>query len=335
RMIIYAHIAMTGLIALIIITAVLLVRQAIPKKAAYPLQYVAFFAVLALGIAATAIDQRVTTNITPYIGACIIAGTVILIRPIYSLLIYLFSYAAFFFLISTTMGSSEMLWSNGINGMTVTAISFLISVIMWRNNYIHINQQRHIKTQQTQLGKINKELKKMAYLDSLTGLPNRRHFDRIIKKEKALMMRKSHDSCLVMLDIDYFKKVNDQYGHPSGDKLLTQVSDLLLQHLRKYDTICRLGGDEFVLLLPQTNLSDAATVAENLRTLIESSGFSIGGNTVHVTASFGVAKLTGTDDCPLVNQYMIADHALYLAKQSGRNQVETWKPKDLKQPLYI
>ena len=324
-MLVHAHTVMSVILLAVLVTAVLLKRKKISQKFAHPLQYVGFFAVLALGVATTAIDQRITSNITPYICACLIAATVIIMRPVFSFLMFACAFSSFVFLLSISSLSSAMLWSNIINGLTVTAISCLISIIMWRNNYITIKQKRRIKIQQNQLGKVNKKLRKMAYVDSLTGLSNRRHFDRIIKKEKALMLRKGHQSCLIMLDLDHFKDINDQFGHPSGDSLLKQVGKFLLRHIRKYDTLCRLGGDEFIILLPQTALNDAETVAENLRALIEKHNFSINKLTINITASFGVARLICTDNSALANQYLTADHALYRAKQDGRNLVETWR----------
>ena len=327
KMIVLAHIAMAGLMLIVFLLSLLLSRQMLPKKLAYPLQYIAFISVLALGIAATTIDQRVTSNITPYIMACLLSATVILIRPVYSMLMFMGSYFTLFFFIEMTSTSIETLWSNRVNAMTVMAISFLISVLMWRNNYIHIRQKRHIDAQQIQLKKINRELNQMAYYDSLTGLHNRRHFDRVIKKEISRMQRKDYSSCLVMLDIDYFKIANDTYGHPAGDKLLIQISNLLSRNIRKYDTLCRLGGEEFIILLPQATLDDGLAAAENLRKLIDAYRFTADKEPVHLTASFGVALLNPSEDPALINQYNIVDHALYLAKQSGRNCVKTWTEK--------
>ena len=137
------------------------------------------------------------------------------------------------------------------------------------------------------------------------------------------MMRKNYESCLIMLDIDYFKFVNDCHGHPVGDKLLVQISTLLSQNIRKYDTICRLGGEEFLILLPQTDLDEALAVAHKLLNVISSQPFVINDKTVSITTSIGVSRLNKDADASLIEQYTHVDTALYKAKRDGRNCVRT------------
>lgn len=161
----------------------------------------------------------------------------------------------------------------------------------------------------------------MAYFDSLTGLPNRRHFDEVLQKELALIERKGHQSCLVMIDVDDFKGINDIYGHPAGDCFLAQLGGLLAQSIRKYDTLCRLGGDEFIALLPQTTLEEATAFAESLRERMVPYSFKIESVTIRATASIGVARLAGSREETLIKHYADVDKALYQAKQSGRNCV--------------
>ncbi len=123
-----------------------------------------------------------------------------------------------------------------------------------------------------------------------------------------------------MLDVDDFKGINDEYGHPVGDSILAQLGHLLSTSIRKYDTLCRLGGDEFIILLPQTSLAEAMIFAERFRKLAPYH-FPLESVTISATASIGVARLSGSRDDSLITQYADVDKALYLAKQEGRNCV--------------
>jgi len=160
--------------------------------------------------------------------------------------------------------------------------------------------------------------RKLAYLDGLTGIFNRRFFELRITEELERATRYGHDLSVVMIDIDHFKRLNDEFGHLLGDEVLRQVSAIFLAQLRKGDIVCRYGGEEFSLLLPETTGTNAMEVAEKLRRLIESYLFP--GVPVPVTISAGIAAfpLFGKTRDQLV---AAADNALYTAKQSGRNMV--------------
>ena len=314
--IIASHSIMLVLMAAFFITAMVLRKREKQGVSAKILQYSTFCTLLAAGVSLVSFDQLVTTNITPYILVCVIAGAVFMIRPLYSGLIYLASYAVFFYCIALAPNTSETIISNRSNGFAAIAIGFVISVMMWRNKLLNERQARCINQQK-------KKLEKLAYSDPLTGLPNRGHFDEMIKNEIALAKCSLRESCLIMLDIDFFKSVNDSYGHPSGDMLLVQVGELLSKNIRRNDFICRLGGEEFILLLPDISLDDAKEVAEKLRRLIEQNEFRVQENTVRITASLGVSVLDHSLDSTLAHQYSRVDRALYQAKKRGRNRVVT------------
>lgn len=162
----------------------------------------------------------------------------------------------------------------------------------------------------------------MAYYDSLTDLPNRRLYEKLIKQEISLMQRYGHETVLIILDIDNFKKINDTYGHPVGDDILRQVADLLKSNVRDSDTVFRFGGEEFIILMPQTSLEGGYAFADRLRKLIMDKTFSIGPITVQITSSFGITSMDDTNSQNLEGYYHLADRALYLAKQRGKNRVE-------------
>ena len=164
----------------------------------------------------------------------------------------------------------------------------------------------------------NKEYEVMASTDSLTGLYNRHKFLELYLSSYTSMVQRGGSMSLVMLDIDYFKRVNDTYGHNMGDKVLIQVSHLLLKVLRNIDIVCRWGGEEFILLLPTATLENAVYLAEKLRENMHNLDVEKISN---LSASFGVTEVRVGDDMQeVINR---ADKALYLAKNSGRNCVKT------------
>ncbi len=164
----------------------------------------------------------------------------------------------------------------------------------------------------------NKEYETIASTDSLTGLYNRYKLSELYISSSFTMKQRHNEMSLIMLDIDYFKKVNDTYGHNAGDKVLVQVAHALLKILRNIDVVCRWGGEEFVALLPTASMENAITLAEKIRVYIEELEIDVVG---HISASFGVAKVVENEE--LQSVIARADQALYLAKESGRNCVKT------------
>jgi diguanylate cyclase (GGDEF)-like protein len=161
-------------------------------------------------------------------------------------------------------------------------------------------------------------VKQLAYLDGLTGIFNRRFFELRIVEEIDRARRFQSGMAVLMIDIDQFKRLNDEFGHLLGDEVLRQVSSIFSQQLRKIDVVCRYGGEEFAILLSQTNPQHALAVAEKLRRLVESWQFP--GVPRPVTISAGVATFPdhGTTRDELVKS---SDAGLYAAKQGGRNRV--------------
>jgi two-component system, cell cycle response regulator len=161
-------------------------------------------------------------------------------------------------------------------------------------------------------------VKQLAYLDGLTGIFNRRFFELRIAEEIERARRFNAGMAVIMVDIDQFKRLNDEFGHLLGDEVLRQVSSIFHQQLRKIDVVCRFGGEEFAMLLSQTNPQHAFSVAEKLRRLIETWQFP--GVPRPVTISAGAASFPdhGTTRDELVKA---ADAGLYAAKLAGRNRV--------------
>lgn len=159
-----------------------------------------------------------------------------------------------------------------------------------------------------------------AKTDQLTGLPNRRAFEEEFARMIAETDRFGNQSALVIVDVDFFKKVNDSYGHDAGDQVLKAVGATLLSLKRTTDRVARLGGEELAMLLPQTDREGAVEAAERCRRAIEALAVRTGTGTVHVTASFGVAMYAARSQ-GAGSLFDRADQALYAAKHGGRNQV--------------
>jgi len=161
---------------------------------------------------------------------------------------------------------------------------------------------------------------RLAALDDLTGLPNRRAFESRAEQEQARARRYGQSVALVEIDIDRFKRVNDTYGHAAGDRTLSMLSKLLLRQLRAQDVVARLGGEEFVALLPETEIDRAVAVCERLRAAVADMTIEYGEHSFSVTVSMGVTVLLASDGT--IGQALIrADKALYRAKAEGRNRV--------------
>ncbi|MEX0604064.1 MAG: GGDEF domain-containing protein [Marinobacter sp.] len=171
----------------------------------------------------------------------------------------------------------------------------------------------------------------MAQTDFLTGLANRARFNDIFERERRRAIREKHPLTVLVIDLDYFKEVNDQYGHEAGDKALVYVARLLQKRLRATDLACRLGGEEFGIILVDTPGRRAMQVAEELRSALETHPFEIGADSIAMTMSIGVAEF-GPDGDELRAMLAAADHRLYQGKAEGRNRV-IWHPA--KQPELV
>lgn len=170
--------------------------------------------------------------------------------------------------------------------------------------------------------KVAEQRQRAAIEDPLTKLYNRKGFDKFMKKEIAEAERYKKTFCILMLDIDYFKSVNDAHGHPVGDLVLKEFSRALSEILRESDVLCRLGGEEFVAILPETDLVGARVISEKLRKKIGRQEVRIAEENIKITISIGVAEFQpGQKKKELVEA---ADMALYEAKNNGRDRVEVF-----------
>lgn len=182
--------------------------------------------------------------------------------------------------------------------------------------------EKEVKERTYELEQANKKLDVISRTDELTQLPNRRDMHKTIEKEVERANRFRKAFSIIFIDIDHFKDVNDTYGHAAGDAVLKSVASTIRSLLRKYDVLARYGGEEFLTLLPETELKDAAHVAERFRKQIENQTIFFGGKEIKVTITLGVAQFDsgqGAEKC-----IQLADKALYEGKEHGRNKVILW-----------
>lgn len=167
-------------------------------------------------------------------------------------------------------------------------------------------------------------LKDMAIRDRLTGLYNHMLIKELLEKEIAKQKRKDYDLSFAMIDIDYFKRINDTYGHMAGDIVLIELSNLLSLSIRKGDIVGRYGGEEFGIIMPEINKIDGINLFERIRKNVEGKDFHIENNIVNITISIGVCFKRPDEDMDYISMIKKADEALYLAKRNGRNRIEIY-----------
>ena len=170
-----------------------------------------------------------------------------------------------------------------------------------------------------ELVKLNGQLELTARTDGLTGLNNRRYMSERITDEFARFARHGKAFSLVIADVDWFKKINDSFGHQVGDCILKSIADDLRTEIRACDSVARWGGEEFLLLFPETDAKQAVILVERLRKQIADKVFCCENNQLHVAMTFGIAAAKEGDTVD--NMMKRADDALYKGKHEGRNRV--------------
>lgn len=183
-----------------------------------------------------------------------------------------------------------------------------------------------LQESQRQLHKANKELEKISYLDGLTGIANRRHFDNVLKKEWHRAMRNRSTISLIMLDIDFFKLYNDTYGHQGGDSCLKVISKILKEsENRPADLTARYGGEEFCLVLPETDVKGVKEIAYGILDRVRKTTIPHKSSKIskYLSVSMGTATFIPGRDTDPEKIIAVADQALYRAKNNGRDRVVT------------
>ncbi len=178
---------------------------------------------------------------------------------------------------------------------------------------------------------LSEKMKQIAVQDQLTGLLNRRGFSERAALVYAGARRSGRPVSVIMTDIDRFKDINDRYGHMAGDHALQHFAHVLAERRRAEDIVARMGGEEFALVLPGTTLEVATSIARALCDRIETRSITAAGETLEMTASFGVSTLSERDTC-LTDAIVRADRALYRSKRAGRNRIDIESSQSLNLP---
>jgi len=288
----------------------------------FTFQHVVIAIIAIMLISLVAFDQLITTNITPFILLCMGIGVAFILRPLLSVTIFGIFSIVFCIAVAIFQDDPAIVLTNRVNGVGFAVFGMSLSLIIWNIYKKSIEQEIEIERQQEELEEKNRELQRLAYLDTLTGLYNRRRWLELVEEEINLICRYDNLASIILMDLDNFKETNDQYGHPTGDAVLEEIAQLLTDNLRVVDKPCRWGGEEFIILLPQIPLGKGKAVAEKIRSVIEKSIFHIDGSEISIEASFGVASLKCKENA-FKESYSRADKALYEAKRKGRNRVET------------
>jgi diguanylate cyclase (GGDEF)-like protein len=281
---------------------------------------------LTFGAAAAIQDVRIGNGIATFLVICMGTSVLSLMRPAWSGLLFGSAFAVFWSILRSSAVDATLLASFQIQTIAALLMAQLISVMMWHQYARTVLLSRKLVLSNEALLVKQQELETLAERDTLTGLYNRRKFLQLAEQELCRAVRMPCDICLVMVDLDFFKQVNDQYGHPIGDQVLQQVAARLLSGVRATDIVARMGGEEFIVLMPDTPRAGALALAEKLRVALRERPMQLTESTVPITASFGLSGLEPQQRASLEALYAAADQALYVAKKQGRDRVEWVDP---------
>jgi two-component system cell cycle response regulator len=215
-----------------------------------------------------------------------------------------------------------------VQGLDYGADDYITKPFQYPELLARIRAAKRILDLQKELVETNKRLELLSITDGLTKLYNHRYFQDELARKFEEAQRYERPLSLVIVDLDFFKKVNDGYGHAVGDEVLKGVSRLFQESIRSTDVAARYGGEEFALMLPETELPDAIAFAEKIRTLVEETPIVTQAGTIAVTVSVGVGTIPHTLIHHAKELIVAADKALYRAKRNGRNQVQAERRED-------
>lgn len=299
------------IISLIVLVALYRLRNQTQRNWYWRMQSVMYaYMMMMLSILAyiTGLDQLISNSILAYIVYFLIATILTILPPPRQIWVYGLPTLFFYLSVSHYQTDPNITNINIINGLLFSITMMGLSIINYFNYVSRVLKDIDIEEK-------NKKLEYLANFDALTGLMNRRKFENSLNES---FKEKSNDClAIVLMDIDFFKKVNDVYGHFEADEVLVELSQLLKLKVGPKDQVARWGGEEFIFLLRRNDISEIITFVEGLRKEIENHKF----NNISITVSFGVSKLESLSPENLQEGFYNADEALYASKANGRNKM--------------
>ena len=260
------------------------------------------------------LDQQKGDQLTVYIVSMLSIAVLVLYKPPTQYIVFSIPYLVFVVGMFMFQPDRAILMLNLVNGAIFFVITIAVAKLSYDNFYGQVGKNILLEA-------ANQKLEFVSLHDPLTGLANRRNFEIQIEHEMQLLKRYQHHSVLVLVDLDRFKRVNDQFGHLAGDRVLQEIAEILCENIRDADLASRWGGEEFLILLSHTTLDGAYLLVERIKNVIEQHTFSVGDDGIHITASFGIAPLFIDEQNTYLSSYHLADQAMYTAKTNGRNQI--------------
>jgi two-component system, cell cycle response regulator len=215
-----------------------------------------------------------------------------------------------------------------IQGLELGADDYITKPFQYPELLARIRAGKRIVDLQKELLETNKRLELLSITDGLTKLHNHRHFQDELARAFEESQRYQRPLSLAMIDIDFFKKFNDTYGHAVGDDVLKRAAELYRSSVRSTDLVARYGGEEFAVMMPETALDDGITFAEKIRSMIESTPLDTQAGPLNITISLGVASVPHSRIRSAKELIVAADKALYRAKRNGRNQVQAERRRE-------
>ncbi|GAC1433010.1 MAG: diguanylate cyclase [Thermoanaerobaculia bacterium] len=215
-----------------------------------------------------------------------------------------------------------------VEGLDFGADDYITKPFQYPELLARVRAGKRIVDLQKELMESNRRLELLSITDGLTKLNNHRYFQDELARAIEESQRYERPLSLAMIDIDFFKKVNDTHGHAVGDEVLKTVASLYKESVRSTDLVARYGGEEFAIMMPETELQDAVTFAEKIRSLVETTPIETQAGPLQITISIGVASVPLSRVNSSKELIVASDKTLYRAKKNGRNQVQAEKRRD-------
>lgn len=307
RFLFYTHV-MLVLVALIPLVVIPMIQSGSRRKRYLweTIGYISFVTgFLVNTMLVSIVDQKIHGEVTIYVLGALVLAVFVYLKPITSFVTYASTYVLFWMAISIMQNDNPVLYAHYVNCTILITSSWIISVTLF----------------QTRLRDFvnNKRLEYYANYDYLTGCLNRRAFISRLEGEIERARRDQSSVSVLLVDVDYFKQINDRFGHAVGDVVLKRLVECISDSCRSYDFIGRFGGEEFIICLPNTNISVAYEIAERLRCCVEETTITFGVNSINITVSMGAAVLGPAVEESFDQLITRADSAMYKAKVKRNN----------------